>query len=82
MACGIPVVATQVGSIPEVVSDGKTGLLVPVNNNQALYQAIARLIENSQLAQQMGQAGQNRVEALFRWDVAGQHMLDLYRGLL
>lgn len=82
MACGVPVVATQVGSIPEVVSDGETGLLVPIDDSQALCQAIARLLEDEQLAQQMGQAGHKRVERLFRWEIAGQQILDLYRGLL
>jgi glycosyltransferase involved in cell wall biosynthesis len=82
MACGIPVVATQVGSIPEVVSHGETGLLVPARDTQALYQAIAQLLEDDHLAQQMGQAGQKRAETLFRWQIAAQHMLDLYRELL
>ena len=82
MACGVPVVATKVGSIPEVVCDGESGLLVPVNDDEALYRAIGHLIEDSELAHKMGQAGQKRVETLFRWEIAGQQMLDLYKGLL
>ena len=82
MACGVPVVATQVGSIPEVVCDGETGFLVPVNDEKALYQAVERLLEDGQLAHKMGQVGQRRVEALFRWEIAGQQMFELYRELL
>jgi glycosyltransferase involved in cell wall biosynthesis len=82
MACGVPVVATQVGSIPEVVCDRETGFVVPVNDEKALYQAIERLLEDSQLAHKMGQAGQKRVETLFRWEIAGPQLLDLYKGLL
>jgi starch synthase len=82
MACGVPVVATKVGSIPEVVCDGESGLLVPVNDDEMLYRAIGHLIEDSDLAHKMGQAGQKRVETLFRWEIAGPQMLDLYKGLL
>lgn len=81
MACGVPVVATQAGSLPEVVGDGETGLLVPTGDGDALSRAILRLLQDDGLAQRLGRAGQARVERLFRWDVAARRTLELYEAL-
>lgn len=69
MACGLPVVATRVGSIPEIVQNGVTGLLVPGNDAQALAHAILELTRNPRRAEEMGRAGRARVEREFSWDV-------------
>lgn len=60
MRAGLPVIATSVSGIPEVVEDGQTGLLVPHNNSQALAQALQTLIESPQLRQRLGDAGRRR----------------------
>ena len=60
MSVGIPVVATKVGGVPEEVSDGETGLLVPSENPIALAQAITALLDNPELAQNMGKAGREK----------------------
>jgi glycosyltransferase involved in cell wall biosynthesis len=60
MRAGLPVIATSVSGIPEVVEDGQTGLLVPHNNSQALAQALRTLIESPQLRQRLGDAGRRR----------------------
>jgi hypothetical protein len=65
MACARPVVATSVGGTPEAVLDGVTGLLVPVNDAEALGAAVIRLLRDPQLARSMGEAGRRRVEAHF-----------------
>jgi glycosyltransferase involved in cell wall biosynthesis len=65
MACARPVVATSVGGNPEAVLDGVTGLLVPVNDSEALAAALIRLLRDPQLARSMGAAGRRRVEAHF-----------------
>lgn len=60
MACGVPVVATHVGAIPELVKDGRTGLLVPPSSPRELAQALTVLIRSRTRRQAMGNAG---------WDV-------------
>jgi len=57
----VPVVATQVGGIPEVVRDGVTGLLVPPASPRALAEALLRLAENEDLRQRMGREGRRDV---------------------
>ena len=68
MACGLPVVATRVTAIPEVVEDGVTGLLVPVQDSTALAEALETLLCDPQRAAKMGEAGRTRVEERFSWD--------------
>ena len=65
MAAGLPVVATRVGGIPEVVVHGETGLLVPPADPRALSQAILDLWRDPEKAWLMGKAGRRRVEGLF-----------------
>jgi len=65
MAAGAPVIASQIGSLPEIVAPGLTGVLVPPNNDQALTQALQRLLDNPALRHYMGQAGRTRAAADF-----------------
>ncbi|MFA5143020.1 MAG: glycosyltransferase [Candidatus Omnitrophota bacterium] len=65
MAARKPVVATNVGGNPEVVVDGDTGILVPPKDPQKMAEAIIKLIQNSDLAKKMGQAGRKRMEEKF-----------------
>ena len=67
MACGLPVVASTVGGIPELVVHGETGFLVERNDPVALADAVIRLLENPGLARSMGFAGRARAEARFSW---------------
>ncbi len=60
MACARPVVATNVGGVPECVVDGVTGILVPPGDVEALAAAILRLVEDRGLAACMGLAGRER----------------------
>jgi glycosyltransferase involved in cell wall biosynthesis len=65
MACGIPVVATNVGGIPEEVDHGKTGLLVAPAQPAALGAAILEILSDPERAKAMGAKGRARAEALF-----------------
>lgn len=65
MACGLPVVASNVGGIPEVVTDGVEGSLVPVEDTEALAQALASYVRDPALRRQRGEAARARVEAAF-----------------
>ncbi len=78
MACGTPVIATRVGSLPEVVEDGVTGYLVPPNDPAALRSKIEFLLANPGVAERMGRAGRQRVLEHFTWDRAVDRCLAAY----
>jgi glycosyltransferase involved in cell wall biosynthesis len=78
-ACGIPIVATRVGGLPEVVLDGVTGLLVPPEDARAAADAIARLLADSQARSAMGMAGRDFVRKTYKWDLCVDAMLEVYR---
>jgi len=65
MACSRAIVATTAGGIPEVVSDGETGLLVPPRDAHAMADAVVRLAGDAARREQMGTAGFARVSELF-----------------
>lgn len=68
MLTGLPVVTTNVGSITEVVADGRTGLIVPAEQPAALAAALSRLIDDPMLAGRLGEAA--RAEAMSRFGLA------------
>jgi glycosyltransferase involved in cell wall biosynthesis len=82
MACGLPVVASLVGGLPEVVANSQTGLLVPANDSPALAEAITSLAGDAGLRRQMGAAGRLRVERLFSPEVIGSAAASLYHQVL
>jgi len=65
MALSRPVVASDVGGIPEMIEDGRTGLLVPPHDADALAAAIVRLLTNHPLADILGRAGHDLVHDRF-----------------
>jgi glycosyltransferase involved in cell wall biosynthesis len=78
MACETPVVASAVGGILEVVEDGKTGVLVPPANPEALAAALNRVLGNPALGRSMGQAGRRRVEEQFSWASVAERTEQVY----
>ena len=82
MAAGLPVVATRVGGVPEVVVDGVTGLLVPPRDPGALSEAVLTLLQAPDLRRKMGQAGQERVREHFSVERMVKQTEDLYVSLL
>jgi glycosyltransferase involved in cell wall biosynthesis len=77
MAEGVPVVASASSSLPEVVEDGKTGLLFPPRDSAALADALVRLLRDPGLARRMGHEGALRVRKLFTIET----MLDGFEAL-
>jgi len=81
MACGTAVVASAVGGIPEVVSDGETGLLVPPDDPAALAVALGALIADPARAAALGRAGRERAVAEFGWQAVAAQTAALYAEL-
>ena len=82
MACGTPVVGSDVGGIPHVIAPGATGLLVPPGDTDALAAACRRLLRDGDLADRMGAAGRQRVVEHFAWPSLTGRYLQLFRSLL
>ena len=80
MSCGIPVIGTSGGSLPELIADQETGFIVPPNDPAALNEKIALLANDPDLAARMGAAGRRRVEAMFTWDHVVDRCLQHYRS--
>jgi glycosyltransferase involved in cell wall biosynthesis len=76
---GVPVVGTDVGGNKETILDGKTGLIVPPNNPEALAQAIARLRDDHDLRQRMGQQARERAMREFTEQVMAERYEQVFR---
>jgi len=79
MAQGTPVVASRVGGIPEVVEDGRTGLLVPSGSTEALGEALERIWTDPALARRLGEAGRTTVVPRYTWDRVADAVDRIYR---
>jgi glycosyltransferase involved in cell wall biosynthesis len=82
LALSKPVVATDVGGVPEIVEDGKTGLVVPPRDAAALAEGIVRVLSDPVLARRLGEAGRETVLARFPARTMVQRTEELYFGLL
>jgi starch synthase len=83
MACGTPVVASRVGGIPEVVEDGRTGVLVPVDDGfePGLAHALDAVLGDPDAARRMGEAGRRRAVEEFGWDAVARRTVRLYEEI-
>lgn len=96
MACGAPVVGTATGGIPEVVADGQTGIIVPleqvddgtgtpVDPEQFVHdlaEALTTMVSDPSRAKEMGEAGRIRARDDFSWDKIGQDTVAVYEDLI
>jgi glycosyltransferase involved in cell wall biosynthesis len=83
MSCGVAVVATTGGALPEVVGiSGETGLLVPPDDPGALAGAIGRLLDDAALRARLGAAGRDRVVHRFTWQVTAAGTAACYQAML
>ncbi|MEK7269557.1 MAG: glycogen synthase [Planctomycetota bacterium] len=82
MACGTPVVASEVGGIPEVVVPGETGFLVPPAQPEAIAECVNRLLKDPATARRYGDNGRKRVEAKFSWSYIARQTKAMYENLV
>jgi glycosyltransferase involved in cell wall biosynthesis len=81
-ACGRAVVASEVGGVPEVVVDSRTGLLVPPGDVEALSRAIVKLARDVELCRRMGEEGYLYVSETYDWETSLDAMSELYTRLM
>ena len=83
MACGVPLVATTGGALPEVVGDtGDTGLLVAPNDPEALAAGIRMVLDDPELAARLGENGRRRVLGRFTWQATAQGTVEQYGAIM
>jgi glycosyltransferase involved in cell wall biosynthesis len=82
MACGIPVVSTNMGGIPEVIKNGITGQLVPYGSVKGLVDAISGIMQDKNRARSMGIKGRERVLKMFTWSAVAERIQNVYNELL
>ena len=96
MAVGLPVVGSATGGIPDVIVDGETGLLVPIEQVQDgtgtpidparfeadLAERLTTLVTDTEAARTMGEAARRRVEEHFAWEAIAQRTMDVYNWVL
>jgi glycosyltransferase involved in cell wall biosynthesis len=82
MAVGVPVVATPVGGVPEVIRDGVEGLLVPPGAVDALAAALARILDDRSLAESLGREAKNRILSGYTPQRVSERVAALYDRVL
>ncbi len=81
LASGIPVVATRIGGLTEVVDDKITGIIVNVKDDEDTANALQLLLTDASLRKIMGENGRKKAETLYNWDLSLLRMSNLYRKL-
>jgi len=82
LACGTPVIATNVGGIPDIVKDRVNGLLVPANRPLAIALALQELLSDRKSRERYGKRGRQIIQNSFSWNVVLEKLLKIYQGLL
>jgi glycosyltransferase involved in cell wall biosynthesis len=80
-AAGVPVVATAVGGIPEIVEDGATGILCQPGDAEAIQRAVASLVGDAALRQRLGTAARDRVTTTYSVEVCSRRLIGVYESL-
>ncbi len=82
MAAGVPVVATRVGGIPEMVEDRKTGFLYSAGDVQQLVMCLGKLLNSHSLAEELGGRGKDLAQRRYHPDIVAQLTIEVYRNIL
>jgi len=80
MACGIPVIGTTCGAIPEVLNNA--GLLVPEGDADALARALERMLSDRDLRQRCARLGRARIEQHYSWELVARKTYELFQSVL
>ncbi len=81
-ACGVPVVTTAIGGVPETLEDEVTGFLVAPGDVDGMTRRVLALLQDPALRVRMGRAARSRVEAWFSWRTLAQELMGHYRAIL
>ncbi len=81
-ACKLPVIATKVGGIPDIIANGKNGLLVEYGDITQLVSQIKLLLTNKEIKKRMGQALYEQTKKKYSWDIVAQNHETLYKSLI
>lgn len=79
MACGLPVVATEIGANKDVINNCKNGLLIPTKSPEKMAEAISTLIEDEELRIKLGKNARKTIQEKFTWDVVTDKVLMTYK---
>lgn len=82
MATGLPVIATAVGGVPEIITNGRTGILLKAKDSEAIANELLSVMNNSDYAAQIGRAGRSHVLAQHSWKRNAQEHYRIYQSLL
>ncbi len=82
MACGVPVVASKVGGMPDVIIENQTGILVPPRNSEILANTIITLLKDNRKITSMGIKARERIEANFSWDIVANRIIEIYKSII
>jgi glycosyltransferase involved in cell wall biosynthesis len=78
MACALPIVATVVGGIPELIRSGQEGILVEPGQPEQIRTALEKLLSNRTALIEMGNAGRRRIEQKYTWGKIADRYLEIY----
>jgi glycosyltransferase involved in cell wall biosynthesis len=81
MHYGLPIITTNVSAMPELITDGVNGFLVPPANSKKLAEAISKLIENPELRKQMSESGYQRIKNAYYWEQTGYKFLSIVQSM-
>jgi len=82
MACSLPVITTRVGGIPELIKNGKTGILIDKKDILSLKKSILKLIENKQIRIKMGYNERRIIKQKFSWKKNAENVKKIYEELI
>jgi glycosyltransferase involved in cell wall biosynthesis len=82
MACEVPVVASRVGGLPEVVTDGETGFLSEVGDVDNMAEDAGRLLSDSELRRKMGKSARESAISRYRTDIVIPKYIEFYEKVL